>query len=82
MDSDGTLHMCAADSSLVYGNARDEPPDKIWYSQKAREIRKRVEKYFCPKCTICCDTAFSFTHEFFYYAGFLLKEKSRKLLWR
>jgi len=82
MGSDGTLRMCAADNSLVYGNALDEPADKIWYSQKARELRKRVEKYFCPKCTICCNTPFSFTHEFFYYAGFLLKEKSRKLLWK
>jgi len=82
LDSDGTLYMCGADSSLVYGNARDEPPEKIWYSDRAKELRKRAEKYFCPKCTICCDTAFSFRHEFFYYAGFLLKEKSRKLLWK
>jgi len=59
---------------------RDEPPDKIWYSEKAKELRKRVKKHFCPGCTICCDLAFSFTHEFFYYARFLLKEKTRKLL--
>lgn len=79
VDSDGTLYMCAADSSLVYGNVRDESPDKIWYSVRAKEVRKRAEKYFCPSCTVCCNTAFSFSHEFFYYAGFLLKEKTRKL---
>ena len=79
VDSDGALYMCAADSSSVYGNVRDEPPDKIWYSQKAKEIRKRVEKYSCPKCTVCCNTAFSLQKEFFYYAKFLLKERSRKL---
>ena len=80
LESDGRLRLCPADSSLVYGNIRDEPPEKIWYSEKAKELRKRVKKHFCPGCTICCDLAFSFTHEFFYYARFLLKEKTRKLL--
>lgn len=80
VDSDGALWMCAADSSLVYGNVRDESPDKLWYSDKAEELRKRVEKYFCPTCTICCNPAFSLSHEFFYYAGFLLREKTRQLL--
>ena len=79
LDSDGTLFMCAADSSLVLGNVRDESPDKLWYSDRAKEVRKRAEKYLCPGCTVCCNTAFSFSHEFFYYAGFLLKEKTRKL---
>jgi MoaA/NifB/PqqE/SkfB family radical SAM enzyme len=80
VDSDGSLYsMCTADSSLVYGNVREEPPDKIWYSQKAKEIRKRVERYSCPKCTVCCNTAFSLREEFFYAAGFLLKEKGKKL---
>jgi len=80
VDSDGSLYTCAADSSLDLGNVRDEPPDKIWYSERAREMRKRIRKVFCPRCTICCDMAFSFSHEFFYYARFLLKEKTRKLL--
>lgn len=82
VDSDGTLYVCAADSSLVYGNLREAPPDKLWYSDGAREMRKRVEKYFCPRCIICCDIAFSLSQEFFYYAKSLLKEKSRKLLRR
>jgi radical SAM protein with 4Fe4S-binding SPASM domain len=80
VDSDGTLYMCAGiDSSLSYGNVRGEPPDKIWYSKKAREIRKRVKNYYCPKCTIYCNTARSLREEFFYAAGFLLKEKGKKL---
>lgn len=79
MDIDGTMCMCPVDSSLVYGNARDELPDRIWYSDRADELRKRVEKYFCSRCTICCDTAFSFNHEFFCFAGFLIREKSRQL---
>jgi radical SAM protein with 4Fe4S-binding SPASM domain len=80
VDSDGTLYICAAiDSSLSYGNVRDEPPDKIWYSKRAEEIRKRAKSYFCPKCTLTCNTALSLREEFFYAAGFLLKEKGKKL---
>lgn len=80
LDSDGTMRLCPADSSLEYGSALDTPPDKLWYSEAARELRERVAKTYCPSCTICCDLAFCFRHEFFYYAGFLLKEKARNLL--
>ena len=80
VDSDGSLYMCAADSSSVYGNALDEPADKIWYSERAKEIRERVEKYSCPKCTVCCNTAFSLREEFFYAARFLLKQKVKSYL--
>jgi MoaA/NifB/PqqE/SkfB family radical SAM enzyme len=80
VDSDGTLRTCVQVNSLIYGNVREEPPDKIWYSEKAREIRKRAQKVLCPKCTVCCDMDSSFTEEFFYYASFLLKEKTKKLL--
>lgn len=80
VESNGMLWMCAADSSLVYGSALDTPPDKLWYSNTAKEIRGRAGKDFCPRCAICCDLAFAFSLEFFYYAGFLLREKSRQLL--
>lgn len=80
LDSDGMLCSCYVDSSLFYGSALDTPPDKLWYSDRARETRKRIEKLFCPRCTIYCDLAFCFNQEFFYYARFLLKERSKKLL--
>jgi len=79
LDSDGTLHMCHADSSLVYGSALDTPPDELWYSEGAKGLRKRAEESFCPRCTICCDLAFCFSHEFFYYSRFLLKERAKKM---
>jgi MoaA/NifB/PqqE/SkfB family radical SAM enzyme len=80
VDSDGTLRMCSADSSLVYGSALDTPPDELWYSEDAKELRKRADNFYCPRCTICCDLAFCFSHEFFYYSRFLLKEKTKKLI--
>lgn len=80
LDSDGTLYLCPADSSLVYGSVLDTPADELWYSDKAKKIRERAKKYFCPTCTICCDLAFCLGQEFFYYARFLLREKARRLL--
>jgi len=77
VDCNGALYMCFRDMSLVYGNMQNELPDRIWYSNRAREMRKRAEKYFCPKCTIFCDTAFSLRSEFFYYAMFLFKQMGR-----
>jgi MoaA/NifB/PqqE/SkfB family radical SAM enzyme len=79
LDSDGNLYSCYMDSSSVYGSVLDTPPDRLWFSNGARETRKRIERDFCPKCTIHCDMAYCFSQEFFYYAGFLLKEKGRKL---
>lgn len=80
IDSDGTMFLCSADSSLVYGSVLETAPDELWYSRAARELRKRVKREFCPKCTISCDLAFCFSHEFFYYAKFLLREKIKRLL--
>jgi len=80
VESNGMLWMCAADNSLVYGSALGTPPDELWYSDKAKEIRRKAEKEFCPRCAICCDLAFAFKLEFFYYARFLLSEKARQLV--
>ncbi len=79
IESNGMLWMCPADNSLIYGSALDTPPDKLWYSDTAKEIRRRAGKDFCPRCAICCDLAFAFKLEFFYYAGFLLREKAGRL---
>lgn len=79
LDSDGKLYSCYIDNSSVYGSVLDTPPDRLWFSEKTKETRKRIERDFCPSCTIHCDMAYCFSQEFFYYARFLLKEKSREL---
>lgn len=79
LDSDGTMRMCASDSSLVYGNVRENSPDMIWYSESAARLRQEVKQQLCSTCTISCDPAFSLSHEVFYYAWYVLKEKSEKL---
>lgn len=75
IDSDGTLRMCVQRNDLLCGNALDEPPDKIWYSNKAREIRKVSRDKYCRDCADCCDLDTALKEEFFYYAGHWLKEK-------
>jgi MoaA/NifB/PqqE/SkfB family radical SAM enzyme len=80
VDSDGTLRVCVQRNSLDYGNVRVESPDRIWYSEKAREIRRKARELLCPSCDACCDVSSALAQEFFCYASFLLAERARKLL--
>jgi len=80
VDSDGTLRVCVQRNSLDYGNVRVESPDRIWYSEKAREIRRKARESLCPSCESCCDVSSALAQEFFCYASFLLTERARKLL--
>ncbi len=82
IDSDGTMYMCSADDSLVYGNVRQKPPDEIWCSEEARAVREKAKKDLCPHCLLCCNIALSLRKEFFYATGLILKEKARKVLGR
>jgi MoaA/NifB/PqqE/SkfB family radical SAM enzyme len=75
LDADGTLFICPADKSLVYGSVHDTPVDRIWYSAEAEERRKRAKKHFCPTCATSCNTSFSFRREFFHYASLVIREK-------
>ena len=82
IEPEGSLYVCGVDKSLVYGNVRNDPVDRIWYSDKAKRIREEIRKNYCPHCTMACDIAFSLGEEFFYFAGFLMKEEFKKLLRR
>ena len=82
MDADGSLYICAADESLIYGNINDAPIDQIWYSDKAKRTRAEIQKNYCPQCIMACDIAFSLGQEFFYFARFLMKEEGKKFIRR
>jgi MoaA/NifB/PqqE/SkfB family radical SAM enzyme len=79
VDSDGSLRMCAADDSLVYGNVKNASPGKIWFSKESALLRKRAKRQYCDHCTIHCDIAKSLTLEFFYFTGYLLGKPWRQL---
>jgi MoaA/NifB/PqqE/SkfB family radical SAM enzyme len=80
VDSDGSLYTCDRDTSMAIGDVLDFPADELWYSSRARDVRRTVEEQSCRHCTSCCDMAFSLKQEFFYYAGYLVRNKGRKIL--
>lgn len=71
MAPEGDLFVCG-NESLVYGNVYETTIDKIWYSEKAEKLRKKLRKYICPVCQSSCNTSFSQKYEFFYFAKFLM----------
>jgi len=82
LDTDGSMFICWADESLVYGNVRDAPADSIWYSAAAKSARQRAKAMYCADCTQSCDPALAVRLEFFHFTRFLIKEEGRKLLRR
>ncbi len=48
MKSDGSIIPCLTHWDMVLGNPRDSSMTKVWNSQKAKEIRKKVAA--CPGC--------------------------------
>lgn len=79
VNTDGTLSVCVQRYSLECGNAWDKPPHELWYSNKLKELRRSAEKSICPGCTDCCDLDTSVRMEFFFYAGFWLRERIKEL---
>lgn len=80
MTPGGDLSICGSGTQkgpLVYGNVYESSIDKIWYSDKAEEVRKRLIKYICPTCTSKDNAQFSLSHDLFYLAKFLLGEISK-----
>ena len=82
IDSDGTVFICARDSSLTYGNIRKASIGSIWHSEKADETRKRAEDAICPGCNQRCNVDFALSHEFFYILRYLTKQKLGKIIRR
>jgi MoaA/NifB/PqqE/SkfB family radical SAM enzyme len=79
--AEGDVGICG-DRRSAYGNLRDGTVDKIWYSQRAETIRKHMRKHVCPSCATSCNMPFSLSYEFFYFARFLVREESKRLLRR
>lgn len=75
MDADGTLFICGKDESLVYGNAKDHSAEELWYSDRAKEVRKLATQSVCPHCDVSCNVDFAFSQEFFFFTQFFIKEK-------
>ena len=71
----GEVLPCSREDWIVFGNVYEESADKIWFSGKSKEIRQRMRKEVCPRCSSYCGVEFSLQKEFFTYLGFYLKRK-------
>jgi MoaA/NifB/PqqE/SkfB family radical SAM enzyme len=50
LDIDNTLYPCGTVSSLPYGSLNTHTFDQLFYSEKAKEIRKELLENHCPRC--------------------------------
>ena len=51
LDPQGNIYPCPV-SNLIIGNIKEEKFEKIWHSEKAKEIRKKIKN--CQKCWMIC----------------------------
>lgn len=70
----GEVLPCSREDWIQFGNVYKEDPEKIWFGDKAKKIRRAMRKKVCPTCTFFCGIEFSLQKEFFTYSKFLLKK--------
>jgi MoaA/NifB/PqqE/SkfB family radical SAM enzyme len=76
----GEVLPCSRKDWIVFGNVHDEAVDRIWYSQKADAVRKRMKREVCPNCPAYCAVEFSLQKEFAVYFAFYLRRLLSKNL--
>ncbi len=75
----GEILPCSREDWIIYGNVYDEPVEKIWFGKRAKEVRERMKREVCPKCSSYCGVEFSLQKEFFTYLKFYLKRQFLKI---
>jgi MoaA/NifB/PqqE/SkfB family radical SAM enzyme len=75
----GEVLPCSQKKWIMFGNVYDNHVDEIWFSEKAKEVRKRMKKEVCPTCSAYCGVEFSLQKEFFIYLRFYFKKKIHDL---
>lgn len=68
---DGYIVPCLSYWDGILGNVREETPTKIWYSRKAKEMRKKVAR--CAGCLNCWAVEWSMTTSFYPRLMFYLR---------
>ncbi len=69
----GEVLPCSRKDWILFGNVHEDAIDRIWFSQKADAIRKRVRREVCPGCSAYCAVEFSLQKEFLRYFVFYLR---------
>lgn len=76
----GEVLPCAKEDWILFGNVFEQSVDKIWFSQRSKNIRKKMRKEACPTCTFYCGAEYSLKKEFFTYFSYYLKTTLRSIL--
>tara|TARA_Y100000588_G_scaffold378184_1_gene458307 strand:+ start:1704 stop:2849 length:1146 start_codon:yes stop_codon:yes gene_type:complete len=76
VNPDGGLFFC--ENSEVVGNARDEDPEKIYFSKASQEHRDFIKNEKCPSCLSPCQMNVSAIKQIGPYARFLLRATREK----
>jgi MoaA/NifB/PqqE/SkfB family radical SAM enzyme len=71
----GEVLPCSREDWIVFGNVFEQSPDNIWFSNKAKEIRRKMRKEVCPTCSFYCGVEFALQKEFFTYLLFYLRNR-------
>jgi MoaA/NifB/PqqE/SkfB family radical SAM enzyme len=69
----GEVLPCSRADWIMFGNVYDQAVDRIWYSEKADAVRKRMKSEVCPSCPAYCAVEFSAQKEFLRYLMFYLR---------
>lgn len=69
----GEVLPCSKEKWILFGNIYEKSIDKIWYSEKSKEIRKKMRKDVCPTCSFYCGAEYALNKEFFTYFGYYIK---------
>jgi len=75
----GEVLPCSREKWITFGNVYEKSAHEIWFGDKAREVRQRMKKKVCPRCSSYCGVEFSLQKEFFSYAKYFFKKKFGKL---
>ncbi len=60
----GEVLPCSQRDWIMFGNVYEQPADRIWFGQRAAEVKKRMKKEVCPTCSSYCGVEFSLQKEF------------------
>ena len=76
----GDVLPCATENWFLFGSVYEKGIDDIWFSAKAKEIRKQMRKRVCPSCSFYCGAEYALKKEFFTYFSYYLKSSITSIL--
>ena len=74
----GEVLPCSREDWILFGNVYEKSADRIWFSKRAKMIRRKMKEEVCPECSFYCNVEFSLQKEFFTYLAFFLKNRLSK----